>query len=135
MKKTLAIIISISVCVGLFQLFIHFLPRTDYFRFSMGAEEEIFGFSWAIAIYFLIAGNLFWHYLKLERWKLWCAINFVGYPLSYVVFILLEPWQEAIDIILEVFAVTSSLVVVWGAVGLGFLCVRLIRWLVSLLKK
>ena len=71
--------------------------------------------------YFWIAGGLFYHYLGLQQWQLWVAMNIIGLLLSFPVFHRLEPWQEELDMIMLTWWVVSYLIVAWGVVGVGYM--------------
>ena len=81
------------------------------------------------------AGNLFQRRLGLERWQLWVAMNLVGLLLSFPVYCRLEPWQEELDLIILAFGVVSYLILAWGIVGIGYLCVRFIRFVIRTINR
>lgn len=102
---------------------------------GISADAIIRGFALTIIGYFWIAGSLFQRRLGLERWQLWIAMNLVGLPLSFPVYCRLEPWQEELDLIILAFGVVSYLILAWGITGIGYLCVRFVRFVISCFSK
>ena len=125
MKQAMALLISVLLYIGLFQVCFSVLMDS-----RIDADDIIRGFALAVIGYFWIAGNLFQRRLGLERWQLWVAMNLVGLLLSFPVYCRLEPWQEELDLIILAFGVVSYLILAWGIVGIGYLCVRFIRFVI-----
>lgn len=126
MKQAMALFISVLLYIGLFQVCFSVLMDS-----RISADAIIRGFALTIIGYFWIAGSLFQRRLGLERWQLWVAMNLVGLPLSFPVYCRLEPWQEELDLIILAFVVVSYLVLTWGITGIGYLCVRFVRFVIS----
>lgn len=126
MKRALALLVSVCLYIGLFQ--VRFSVLMDS---RIGADDIIRGFALAVIGYFWIAGSLFRRRLSLERWQLWVAMNLVGLLLSFPVYCRLEPWQEELDLIILALWVVPYLILAWGIVGIGYLCVRLVRSVIS----
>lgn len=53
-------------------------------------------------------------------------MNIIGFLLSFPVFHRLEPCQEELDMIVLTFWVVSYLIVAWGVIGGGYICVQFI---------
>lgn len=121
MKRLLALMVSVLVYIGLFRFFF-----STFMGVRTTVEIRMIGFALAIISYFLIAGSLFYHYLKLKWWQLWVAMNIVGFFLSTPVLQYFEPWQEEIDFILLLMFLIPFLCIAWGIVGIGFICVRFV---------
>lgn len=115
--------------IGLFQVCFSILDS------RIDTDAIIRGFALAVIGYFWIAGSLFQRRLGLERWQLWVAMNLVGLLLSFPVYCRLEPWQEELDLIILAFGVVSYLVLAWGITGIGYLCVRFVRFVISYFSK
>ena len=130
MKQAMALFISVLLYIGLFQVCFSILMDS-----GISADAIIRGFALTIIGYFWIAGSLFQRRLGLERWQLWIAMNLVGLPLSFPVYCRLEPWQEELDLIILAFGVVSYLVLAWGITGIGYLCVRFVRFVISYFSK
>ena len=128
MKRALALLVSVCLYIGLFQV---------CFSVLLGSRIDAImrGFALAVIGYFWIAGSLFQRWLGLERWQLWVAMNLVGLPLSFLVYCRLEPWQEELDLIILAFAVVSYLILAWGITGIGYLCVRFVQFVISCFSK
>ena len=128
-KRALALLVSALLYIGLFQVCFSILDS------RIDTDAIIRGFALAVIGYFWIAGSLFQRRLGLERWQLWIAMNLVGLPLSFPVYCRLEPWQEELDLIILAFGVVSYLVLAWGITGIGYLCVRFVRFVISYFSK
>ncbi len=96
MKRALALLVSVCLYIGLFQVCFSVLMDS-----RICADDIIRGFALAVIGYFWIAGSLFRRRLGLERWQLWVAMNLVGLLLSFPVYCRLEPWQEELDLIIN----------------------------------
>lgn len=117
-KKAAAILVSVLLYIGAFLLM---------FRVFMGDQILWFvlGFPVVTAIYFIIAGNLFAHYLRLNRWFLWLSMNFIGGLCSWIILLIWLPILLMNGMILFLMGpLVGVFAVVWAAVGLGFLCVK-----------
>lgn len=128
-KRALALLVSALLYIGLFQVCFSILDS------RIDTDAIIRGFALAVIGYFWIAGSLFQRRLGLERWQLWVAMNLVGLLLSFPVYCRLEPWQEELDLIILAFGVVSYLVLAWGITGIGYLCVRFVRFVISYFSK
>lgn len=128
-KRALALLVSALLYIGLFQVCFSILDS------RIDTDAIIRGFALAVIGYFWIAGSLFQRWLGLERWQLWVAMNLVGLPLSFPVYCRLEPWQEELDLIILAFGVVSYLILAWGITGIGYLCVRFVRFVISCFSK
>lgn len=128
-KRALALLVSALLYIGLFQVCFSILDS------RIDTDAIIRGFALAVIGYFWIAGSLFQRRLGLERWQLWVAMNLVGLLLSFPVYCRLEPWQEELDLIILAFGVVSYLVLAWGITGIGYLCVRFVRFVISCFSK
>ncbi len=124
MKKAYALMASVFVYICLFQLFFHYFRCRDF-------EMLLAGFSFTVAAYYLIAGNLFHRCLKIKWWQMWVSMNIVGFLLCWPIYTYLEPWQEEVDILLFLMILIPSLCITWGVVAIGFLCVRLLSFFIS----
>lgn len=122
MKRTLALFASVCLYIGLFQLCF----SSIWNRYGIDLEILTWGFCIAVIGYFWIAGGLFYHYLGLQRWQLWVTMNIIGFLLSFQVFHYLEPWQEELDMIVLTLWVLSYLIVAWGVIGVGYICMQFI---------
>ena len=128
-KRALALLVSALLYIGLFQVCFSILDS------RIDTDAIIRGFALAVIGYFWIAGSLFQRRLGLERWQLWVAMNLVGLLLSFPGYCRLEPWQEELDLIILAFGVVSYLVLAWGITGIGYLCVRFVRFVISYFSK
>lgn len=118
MKKVAAVLVSLLFYIGAFLLI---------FCVSMGDQIRWFllGFPVMTATYFVIAGNLFAHYLHLNRWVLWLSMNFVGGLCSLIILLAWFPILLANGVILFLIGPLAGVfAVVWAVVGLGFLCAK-----------
>ena len=118
MKKTVAIRMSVLFYIGAFMLI---------FLFSIGNDIRwfLFGLPMMVAVYFVIAGNIFSHRLKLNRWYLWLSMNFIGGLFSWIILLICFSVFLFNGFILFLFVlVTCVFAVVWSVVGLGFLCAK-----------
>ena len=118
MKKAAALLVSVFLYIGGFLLM---------FYVSMGDHMRWFlvGFPVMTAMYFVIVGNLFAHYLHLNRWLLWLSMNLIGALCSLILLLVWYPTlleNGMILILMGPLAVVFA--VVWAVVGLGFLCVK-----------
>lgn len=88
----------------------------------------LYGFPVAAAIYFVLAGNVFSRRLQLNRWYLWLGMNVLGGLAGWA---MLAAWFPVLlsngFILVLLIPLTMVLAVVWAVVGIGFLCVKLIR--------
>ena len=119
MKKAAALILSALFYIGAFML-----------TFFYSIEHNILYFSYLlpplVAVYFVIAGNIFAHRLGLNRWFLWLIMNVGGGMCSWILLIVCFPMiLFNAGIILIFLPVTAVFGVVWAVVGIGFLCVWL----------
>lgn len=121
MKKAAAVLGSAVLYAGAMLL-----------SFLVSAENDmrwfLYGFPLAAAVYFVLAGNFFSRRLQLNRWYLWLGMNFIGGLAGWAV---LAAWFPVLlsngFILVLLIPLTIVLAVVWAAVGLGFLCVKLFR--------
>lgn len=71
MKKAAALLFSVLFYIGAFAL-----------AFICASEQNLLYFACIlppiVALYFVIAGNIFAHRLWLNRWLLWFVLNFAG---------------------------------------------------------
>lgn len=121
MKKAAAILVSVLLYIGGFLLM---------FRIFMGEQIRwfLFGFPVMIAVYFVIAGHLFARYLRLNRWALWLSMNIAGGLCSLIILLAWLPtllMNGVVLILIGPLVVISA--VVWAAVGLGFLCAKILK--------
>ena len=121
LQKAAAVSISVLFHIGVFMLL---------FRLSFGLDG-FWPFFWTpvvAAVYFVLAGNLFSRRLGLSRWLLWAAMNGIGGLCSWILFMACVPallFNGFILILLVPSAVGFA--IVWGVVGIGFLCVGLFQ--------
>ena len=119
MKKAAALILSVLFYIGAFAL-----------AFMYASEQNLLYFAGilppVVALYFVIAGNIFAHRLGLNRWLLWFVLNFAGGICSWGILIVCFPHILFNGFILfYLVPVTIVFVIVWVVVGIGFLCVSL----------
>lgn len=119
MKKAAALILSALFYIGAFML-----------TFLYSTEHNILYFSYLlpplVAVYFVIAGNIFARRLGLNRWLLWLIMNVGGGMCSWILLLVCFPMLLFNGFILFfILPVTAVFAVVWAVVGIGFLCVRL----------
>lgn len=119
MKKTAALILSALFYIGAFML-----------AFLSSTERGILYFSYFLpllaAAYFVLAGNIFARRLGLNRWLLWLVMNVAGGMCSWILLIVCFPRLLFNGgILFYILPVTAAFAVVWAAVGIGFLCLRL----------
>ena len=118
MKKFIGIIASILFFTIVFMLM---------FTFSMGNDIRLFivGFPVITAIYFIIAGNIFYNCFNLKRLHLWLSMNFIGGLCSCVILLIRFPSLLYNGFILIIIGLLIAVfAVVWLVVGLGFLCIK-----------
>lgn len=121
MKKAAAVFLSIAFYIGVFLLL-------AFLSLQWQLSWLFFGMPVVIAAYFVLAGNLFFHRLGLSRWLLWAAMNGIGGLCSWILFMACVPallFNGFILILLVPSAVGFA--IVWGVVGIGFLCVGLFQ--------
>lgn len=119
MKKAAALILSVLFYIGAFAL-----------AFIYASEQNLLYFAYilppVVALYFVIAANIFAHRLGLNRWLLWFVLNFAGGICSWGILIACFPHILLNGFILfYLVPVTIAFVMVWAAVGIGILCVQL----------
>lgn len=74
-----------------------------------------------IAVYFVIAGNLFACHLQLNRWALWLSMNFIGGLCSWMILLVCFPSLLMNGMILFlVGAFVGIFAVVWALMGMVF---------------
>ena len=120
MKKAAALLFSVLFYIGAFAL-----------AFLCASEQNLLYFACIlppiVALYFVIAGNIFAHRLGLNRWLLWFVLNFAGGICSWGLLIACFPHILFNGFILfYLVPVTIAFAIVWAVVGIGFLCVS--RW-------
>lgn len=120
MKKAAALLFSVLFYIAAFAL-----------AFIYASEQNLLYFACILpsiaALYFVTAGNIFARRLGLNRWLLWFALNFAGGICSWGLLIACFPNILFNGFILfYLVPVTVAFVIVWAAVGIGFLCVS--RW-------
>ena len=121
MKKTAAILGSVLFYIGAFLLI---------FRLCMG--EHIYwwllGFPIVVAVYFIIAGNLFLKNLQLKRWSLWLSMNVIGGLCSWIVLLAWVPTLLMNGMFLFlIMPLIGVFTVVWAIVGVSFLCAKRLK--------
>lgn len=120
MKKAAALLFSVLFYIAAFAL-----------AFICASEQNLLYFACilppVVALYFVIAGNIFAHRLGLNRWLLWFVLNFAGGICSWGLLIACFPHILFNGFILfYLVPVTVAFIIVWTVVGIGFLCVS--RW-------
>ena len=121
MKKIIAVFVSV-----LFYIFAFILM----FLFSIGRDIRlfIFGFPLIVATYFVIAGNIFFKCINLNRLHLWLSINFIGGLCSFILLLLRFTSLLFNGFVLLIIGfLIVAFAVVWLLVGLGFICVRVFK--------
>lgn len=116
MKKAAALLFSVLFYIGAFAL-----------AFLCASEQNLLYFACIlppiVALYFVIAGNIFAHRLGLNRWLLWFVLNFAGGICSWGLLIACFPHILFNGFILfYLVPVTIAFAIVWAVVGIGFLC-------------
>lgn len=117
MKKAAALLFSVLFYIAAFAL-----------AFICASKQNLLYFACilppVVALYFVIAGNIFAHQLGLNRWLLWFVLNLAGGICSWGLLIACFPHILFNGFILfYLVPVTVAFVIVWAVVGIGFLCV------------
>ena len=118
MKKAVALFVSVLFYMGAFA-----------WAFIYASKQNILYFAYilppAVALYFVIAGNIFVHRLGLNRLLLWFVLNFAGGICSWGILIACFPHILFNGFILVYLVPAAiSFAIVWGVSGIGFLCVK-----------
>ena len=120
MKKSAALLFSVLFYIAAFALACICASGQNLLSFACILPP-------VVALYFVIAGNIFAHRLGLNRWLLWFVLNFAGGICSWGLLIACFPHILFNGFILfYLVPVTAAFVIVWAVVGIGFLCVS--RW-------
>lgn len=121
MKKAAAVLGSAALYAG--ALLLSFLAAA-----GNDMRWFLYGFPAAAAVYFVLAGNFFSRRLQLNRWCLWLGMNVLGGLAGWAMVIAWFPVLLSNGLVLILLIpLAMVLAVVWAAVGVGFLCVKLFR--------